>query len=88
MYTCPLTRRAGLNEKRERKEREEVGWEPRGAGLLNEPFRKNYVIRFCVCVCFFKMLLPKLRIEKYSMGIMSETHFAGSFSNMSFLLIH
>ena len=73
MYTCPLTRRAGLKgKKRREKKREDGGWEPRGAGLLNEPFRKNYVIGF-VCVRFFNRLLPKLRIEKYSMGIMSET---------------
>lgn len=73
MYTCPLTRRAGLKEKkRKRRKGKEWGWEPRRVGLLNEPFRKNYVIGF-VCVCFLKTLLPKLRIEKYSMDIMSET---------------
>ena len=59
-------------KKRKRRKGKEWGWEPRRVGLLNEPFRKNYVIGF-VCVCFFKTLLPKLRIEKYSMDIMSET---------------
>lgn len=75
MYTCPLTRRAGLKEKEREGKGEEKrrggDWARRGAGLLNEPFRKNYVIDF-VCVCVLNMLLPKLRIEKCSMGIMSE----------------
>ena len=35
--------------KRKRRKGKEQGWEPRGVGLLNEPFRKNYVIGF-VCV--------------------------------------
>lgn len=53
MYTCPLTKRADLKGKKKGKKEKKRGggWEPRGAGLLNEPFRKNYVIGF-VCVLF------------------------------------
>lgn len=71
----PSHQKGWFKRKRERGQgrRKEKGgrWAQRGAGLLNEPFRKYYVIDF-VCVCILNMLLPKLGIEKCSMGIMSE----------------